>query len=200
MKIYDCEQRSDLWRALRLGKITGSNADRLLTDPKRKTYAQELLVELLTESEEDRFVSDAMQWGIDQEPNAILWYELETGSSVKPVGFVISGDNDNFGASPDGLVGEDGLIEVKCPGSRAHLDHLEHGPGSKYLQQMQWQMYVTDRQWCDFVSYSPRFDEDLQGCIFRIQRDPPQIGKLIAGADKVLSHMERFKRKVIKSF
>ena len=195
MRIIDCIQRTKSWELARAGKITASNAERLLTPAKRKTYARDLLVEQLTD-QEDSFVSDCMQWGIDNEQNAVTWYEFETNNTVKHVGFVVSDRCDKFGASPDGLIGDNGLIEVKCPSSKVHLDHLESGPPNKYVAQMQWQLFVTGRQWCDFVSYDPRFEEPLQGYIHRVVRDDKYIEKLVEGAMIVLEHVANFKNKM----
>ena len=200
MIIVECEQRTDAWRAIRLGKITASNADRLLTAPKRASYAQELIVELFATEQEEMYVNAAMQHGIDYESEAAAWYEAKTQRTVTPVGFVIHDDHPNYACSPDGLVGEDGLIEIKCPGSRAHIEHLDNGPGSKYNAQMQWQLFITGRSWCDFVSYSPRFDGELRGSIQRVYRDEIYIGKLKAGAEKVMSKMDSFKSKMFKPF
>ena len=205
MLIVECnEQRSPEWYAARRGKITASAADRLLTTAKQKTYAQELLVEILTNEESDNYVNEAMQWGIDNEAAAVDWYWWTTSVAPEHVSFCLYNNDDGpwkrlggiAGASPDGLIATDGLIEIKCPTSRVHLEHLENGPSEKYVAQIQWQLFVTNRKWCDFVSFDPRFQEPLNGCIHRIERDEDAIEKLAKGAIKVLDYMDKFKTKV----
>ena len=200
MRAFEIEQRSPEWYELRRGVITASNAERLLTGAKQKTYAQELLVDILTEGAEERFVNDAMQWGIDNEANACMWYEMQSNDIVKPIGFCLHDDHDEYGCSPDGLINDDGLIEIKCPSSRVHLEYLESGPPAKYIAQMNWQMYITGRSYCIFVSYDPRFQEELQGCSYRIERDDTYIEKLSSGAKKVVEHIAKYKDKVLNSF
>lgn len=198
MIIVDCEQRSEQWHQARRGVITASAADRLLTATKLKTYAQTLLVESLTNETRDVFVNESMQWGIDHEQEAIDWYYFTTGEPTIQVGFCLHDDICSYGCSPDGLIGDDGLIEVKCPTSRIHIENIDNGPSSVYIAQMQWQMYVTNRQWCDFVSYDPRFPDDLRGAIFRVARDEHMIEQLKKGAAKVIKYMQDFKVKVAR--
>src|SRR5690606_6597640 len=142
----------------RLGRVTASRiadvtaATRNGWGASRANYKAELVAERLTGQPAQRFISGAMQHGIDTEPDAILAYEFFTDQTVEPVGFVDHPTIAMSGASPDGLIGDDGLVEVKCPNTATHLDTLLGGAiPDKYLKQMQWQMACTGRQWCDFV-------------------------------------------------
>ena len=143
----DMEQRTDEWFAARCGKVTASRIADLTAKTKsgyaasRANYMAQLLTERLTGEVAESFSSSAMQWGTDIEPRARATYALLTGNSVKETGFVLHPAIANAGASPDGLVGEDGLIEIKCPNTATHLDALrtEKIPG-KYQKQMLWQM------------------------------------------------------------
>jgi hypothetical protein len=117
-----------------------------------------------------------MQHGIDTEPQARAAYEAKSGSFVEEVGFVLHTSISEAGASPDGFVDEDGLIEIKCPQTATHMDTLlsENVP-AKYVTQMQWQMACTGRKWCDFVSYDPRLPEKMQLFVKRVPRDDAYI-------------------------
>jgi predicted phage-related endonuclease len=118
-----------------------------------------------------------MRWGTEQEPNARALYEIETGVEVRQVGFTIHEEYAWCGASPDGLVGLDGAIEIKCPNTATHLETVENQKiGSRYYAQMQWLMFVNDLAWCDFVSYDPRIPiAGLQLYVERVERDEKWI-------------------------
>jgi hypothetical protein len=121
-----------------------------------------------------------MQWGTEQEPAARAAYERVTGTSVEETGFVAH-DTLLAGCSPDGLVDWDGLIEIKCPYNSAnHIETLLRGMPDEHIPQVQGQMWITGRQWCDFVSFDPRMPEPLQLHIQRINRDPGFIADLEA--------------------
>lgn len=173
------EQRSPEWFAARLGKVTASRVADLMAKTKtgpsasRTNYMAELICERLTGMAAARFQSAEMQWGTDTEPHARASYEFLTDRAVLETGLVDHPTVPMFGASPDGLVGDDGLIEVKCPNTATHIDTLlnEVIPG-KYVTQMQVQMMCTGRQWCDFVSFDPRLPADLQIWIRRVPADP----------------------------
>jgi len=181
------EQGTDEWHQARLGKVTASRVADVMAKTKtgygasRANYMADLLVERLSGRQGDYYQNAAMQWGTEQEPNARAAYEVETGSIVMETGFVPHSIIAMSGASPDGLIGEDGLVEVKCPNTATHIDTLlgQEAP-SKYILQMQWQMSCTGRQWCDFVSYDPRLPENMQLFIQRINRD-----------DKLIKDMEQ---------
>lgn len=162
----------------------------------RKNYLAELLVERLTGVPTEGFVSSAMQWGIDHEAEARTLYEFETGNRVEEVGFIVHPNIDFAGASPDGLVGEDGMVEIKCPNTATHLDALL---GSsiplKYVSQMQWQMECAGREWCDYMSYDPRMqDPELVMVVRRVRRDEAwasQAVKEVITANDELNEMMR---------
>jgi putative phage-type endonuclease len=179
------EQRTDEWYKARLGKVTASKVADVMAKTKtgvsasRANYLSDLVVERLTGQQAEFYQNDAMQWGTDTEPQARMAYEAHKNVLVDEEGFIDHPSISNFGCSPDGLVGSDGLIEIKCPNSKTHIDTLLSGKApSKYIPQMQTQMAVTGRQYCDFVSFDPRLPEDLQLFIIRVERDDEYIAKL----------------------
>lgn len=171
-------QGSAEWKALRCGKVTASRvADVIAKTSKgwgasRFNYAAELIAERLTGVAAEGFTNAAMQWGTDQEPQARMAYEFMHGVAVEQIAFVVHPTIADSGASPDGLVGELGLIEIKCPNTATHIDTLisQTVPG-KYITQMQWQMACTGREWTDFVSYDPRLPESMQLFVKRVPAD-----------------------------
>jgi len=172
------EQGSVEWFAARCGKVTASRVADVLSKVKdgesagRKNYKADLVVERLTGQKTSGFTNVAMSWGVDTEPQARAAYEFRTGDFVDQVAFVDHPTIKNFGCSPDGLVGEDGLIEIKCPNSATHLEYLESDtPPKKYFIQMQAQMAITGRKWCDFVSFDPRLPDGLELLIIRVNHD-----------------------------
>lgn len=175
-------QGSPEWFAIRLGKVTASRVADIVAKTKtgwgasRTNYAAELIAERLTGTVADGFTSPAMQWGTDNEPSARASYQFEMNTRVGQIGFVVHPTIADSGASPDGLVGDDGLVEIKCPNTATHIDTLikKDIPG-KYITQMQWQMACTGRQWCDFVSYDPRLPTSMQTFIQRVPRDDAAI-------------------------
>ena len=141
------EQGSEAWQAARLGKVTASRVADVIAKTKsgwgasRKNYLAELVAERLTGTAAERFTNGAMQWGTDTEPQARAAYEFFRDQSVTEVGFVDHPDVPMCGASPDGLVGGDGLIEVKCPNTSTHIDTLmKKTVAGKYVTQIQWQL------------------------------------------------------------
>lgn len=179
-------QRSELWFEARLGKITASRVADILATLKngswaasRKNYAAQLVTERLTGKGPEPFTNEAIQWGIEQEPLAREAYTKRTGNSVQEVGFVDHPTIAMAGASPDGLVGEDGLIEIKCPTTATHIDtFLSEEYNEKYKYQMLWQMACTRRKWCDFVSFDSRLPEEMQLFTQRLHYDEKE-GALI---------------------
>jgi putative phage-type endonuclease len=170
------------WHAMRLGKVTASRVADLVAKTKtgpaasRANYAAELLVERLTKTPTPSFTNAAMQWGTDNEPLARAAYENTVGSEVFETSFVDHPEIAMSGASPDGLIGGDGLVEIKCPNTATHLDTLESGAiPQRYLIQMQWQMACTGRDWCDFASFDPRLPPHLCLFIKRVPRDVSMI-------------------------
>ena len=190
-------QGSPEWFAARLGKVTASRvADVIAKTAKgygasRANYAAELIVERLTGAREEGFKSAAMQWGNDNEPGAREAYEFKSGLWVDQTGFIIHPRIKDAGASPDGLVGEDGMLEIKCPNTATHLDTLSSGkPAGKYVTQMQWQMACAERAWCDFVSYDPRLPDELRLFVVRVERDDAMIESLEAEVIAFLVELE----------
>ena len=172
------EQRSEEWFSARLGCVTASRTADVMAKTKsgysasRANYMAQLITERLTGQANEGFSSAAMQWGADTEPQARMAYELITGENVREVGFVLHPTIKSFGASPDGLVGANGLIEIKCPNTATHIDTLlsEKVP-SKYITQMHVQMICTRRDWCDFVSFDPRLPGEMNFWMHRVHRD-----------------------------
>lgn len=180
-------QGSPEWFAARAGKVTASRVADVIARTKsgygasRANYAAQLICERLTGAVEPGFSSAAMQWGTDQEPNAREAYEYRTGEFVDEVAFIPHPRIKDSGASPDGMVGVDGMLEIKCPNTATHLDTLDSGkPAAKYVTQMQWQMACADRAWCDFVSYDPRLPEELRLFCVRVPRNDEMIAELEA--------------------
>ena len=191
------EQRSDEWFAARCGKVTASRIADLVAKTKtgwgasRANYMAELVAERLTNTPAERFSNAAMQWGTDHEPDAIAAYEFFKDCAVEPVGFVDHPKIAMTGASPDGRVGKDGLVEIKCPKTATHIDTLLSGKVErKYLLQMQWQMECEKRQWCDFVSFDPRMPGSMQMFCLRVERDDKLLGTLREQVDEFLAELD----------
>jgi putative phage-type endonuclease len=176
------DQRTDEWFNARLGKVTASRISDVMAKTKsgwgasRANYMAELIVERLTGQKGDSYQNAAMMWGTNTEPLARAAYEAHRGVLVEETGFVPHPSGAMTGASPDGLVEADGLVEIKCPNTATHIDTLmsDEAP-SKYFAQMQWQMACTGRAWCDFVSFDPRMPEEMQLFVVRVERDDTWI-------------------------
>lgn len=178
-------QGSPEWFAVRVGKVTASRVADVVAKTKtgwgasRANYMAELIAERLTGEVAPSFTNAAMQWGTEMEPLARDAYEFRTDATVETVGFVAHPSILMSGASPDGLVGSDGLVEIKCPNTATHIDTLMGDSiASKYETQMQWQMACTGRKWCDFVSFDPRMPESMRLFIRRVNRDDKRISEL----------------------
>ena len=191
------EQGSKEWLELRLGKVTASRITDVLAKGKsgealsREDYRYELVVQRLTGNPGESFTNAAMEWGTATEPQARIAYEAQADVFVEQVPFVLHPTIEWFGCSPDGLIGDKGLIEIKCPNSKTHIKYLNAGkPPAKYVPQMQCQMAVTGRQWCDFVSFDPRLPDDLQLFVARLDRDEDYIKSMEEEVVKFLSEVE----------
>jgi YqaJ-like viral recombinase domain. len=178
------EQRSDEWFSARAGKATASNFRRILAKIKsgeaadRRNYRAQLVVERLTGKADEGYENAAMRWGTEQEPFARIAYIAATGANVEEVGF-IQHPQLMAGCSPDGLIGEEGGLEIKCPTKATHLDTLKaQAMPAEHMPQVQGCMWITGRKWWDFVSYHPEFPEHLQLFIVRIERDEQYIAGL----------------------
>ena len=190
MMILPHEQRSPEWFKARLGVITASNFAKVLSKgTTRRTYMLQLAAETLSDAQQPSFCNDAMQWGIDHEDEAANAYEFLTGNTVEPVSLCLL-DHHNIGASPDGLVGDDGLIEIKCPNSTTHIEWAVAGKlPAKHKAQVQGQLWVTERAWCDFISYDPRLENSL--FTVRVTRDDKYIETLNNACMEFLSELEQ---------
>ncbi len=173
------------WFAARLGKVTASRVADVIAKTKtgpaasRENYMVELALERIIGARQESYVNDYMKWGTENEPLARAAYEAHTGEIVEEVGLLLHPRIDQAGASPDGLVGADGQIEIKCPASATHVRTLKSGkPEGKYLTQMHWQMACTGRAWCDFISFDPRMPSGLQLFVTRIERDDKVVASL----------------------
>ena len=191
------EQRSNEWFTARLGKVTASRVADVIAKTKtgystsRENYMAQLVCERMTGTQGESYSNAAMQWGTDQEPLARAAYEAAKDVLVDEVGFIIHPTIIAAGASPDGLVGDDGLIEIKCPNTATHIDTLlSDKVPSKYNTQMQWQMVCTGRKWCDFVSFDPRMPEGLQLFIQRVDFDAEYVKMLEAEITEFLGELE----------
>jgi putative phage-type endonuclease len=183
------EQRTDEWLQARVGKVTASQMKHVLAKTQkglptaaRTTYLWQQVIERLTGQPAPVAKTMAMQWGTDQEPAALQAYNEAHLVNVEAVGFV-QHPTLSVGCSPDGLVTEDmaatGLVEIKCPFNSAnHLETWLNGMPDEHMAQVQGQMWLTGREWCDFVSFDPRMPDDLQLYVQRVQRNPEYITTL----------------------
>ncbi len=178
-------QGSDEWKAMRLGKVTASRVSDVIAKTKsgpaasRANYAAQLIAERLTGTPAESYTNAAMQHGTETEPEARSAYEFYQGVTVQEIAFVAHPKIDQAGCSPDGLVGDDGLVEIKAPNTSTHLETLlgQSVPG-KYITQIQFQLACTGRKWCDFVSFDPRMPENMRLFIKRVDRDDAKIKEL----------------------
>jgi putative phage-type endonuclease len=156
----------------------------------RRNLRAKIIAERLTGICEESYTNSAMQWGIDNEPIARALYETTIGSDVDQCGFILHPEIKMTGASPDGLIGNDGLIEIKCPNTATHIDYLLAGiVPTQYRNQMLWQMECTGREWCDFVSYDPRMPEHMQMFCIRFNRDEDELNEIREDVIKFLDEV-----------
>lgn len=194
------EQGSPEWKAQRVGKVTASRVADVIAKTKtgasasRANYEAQIICERLTGIAVEGYTNAAMQHGIDTEPQARSGYEFMRNVDVVLAAFVDHPRVPMSGASPDGFVGDDGLIEIKCPQQAAHLETLlTNKVPAKYVTQMMWQMAATERKWCDYVSFNPTFPPHLQLFVQRIHRDEAMISEL---EKEVLAFLADVDRKV----
>jgi putative phage-type endonuclease len=178
-------QGSPEWKALRCGRVTASRVADVVARTKtgysasRANYLAQLIAERLTGTPAETYTNTAMQHGTETEPEARDAYCFYQGVTVEQVAFVPHPKIDQAGASPDGLVGDDGLVEIKCPNTATHLETLlGQAVPAKYIDQMQFQMACSGRKWCDFVSYDPRMPEHMKLFVRRVARDEARIAHL----------------------
>lgn len=196
MRIINCVQGEPEWFAARCGVVSASRFAAVMATIKtgeaaeRRNYRTDLVVERLTGKPLETFTTKAMQQGIEREPLARLAYEARTGNLVEEVGFCRH-DVLLAGASPDGLIDEDGGLEIKCPERSAHLRYLQQDmEPPEYTWQIQGGMWITGRVWWDFVSFNPDFPEHLQLIVRRIKRNEEAINKLAAEITKFLAEVD----------
>lgn len=199
------DQGSDEWFAIRIGKVTASRVADILAKTKsgystsRDNYMAQLVCERLTNQKAESFTNAAMQHGTETEPLARAAYEALKDVLVDEVGFVPHPSIKMAGASPDGLVGDDGLIEIKCPNTATHIDTLlSESVPTKYFTQMQFQMACTGREWCDFVSFDNRLPEELQLFVKRVPRDETYIKLMEAEIVQFLAELDDKINKLMK--
>jgi putative phage-type endonuclease len=197
MDEFDLLQGTEAWRQARCGSLGASQIAEALAKTKtgwgagRANVMATLIVERLTGEPTPSYVSPAMQWGTDNEADAVVAYSFHRDMDVSKVGLVRHPSIAWTHASPDGLVSDDGLIEVKCPLSATHIETLISGsiPG-KYQTQMDWQMACTGRSWCDFVSFDPRLPEDMRLFVRRWNADAERIAQLTADVTAFLAEVD----------
>lgn len=193
------QQQSEEWIRARLGKATASRASDWMAELKtggvpaaREAYAAELAVERLTNAPVPSYQSQAMLEGIEREPAARAAYAFWANTDVTEVGFIPHPQIANAGASPDGLIGDDGLVEIKCPALHTHIKTLlkPDKVAGEYMWQMQFQLACTGRQWCDYVSYNPNFPNSMRLSVARVLRSAPMIAKLEIACVKFLVEVD----------
>lgn len=197
MKVVPHPQGSVEWLAARCGLVTASRIADVMAEGKggkpsatRARYMGELIAETLTGQPAEGFQSADMQRGTELEPAARREYEARTGRIVTEVGLVLHPEL-RAGASPDGLVDADGLVEIKCPRTHTHIDYLLAGkPPADYVPQMAWQCACTGRAWVDFVSFDPRMPERLS--LFVVRYTPPAeyLRELTEGVRAFVAEMD----------
>lgn len=207
MKIIDVPQGSDEWRAARCGRVTASCMDAVLAKIKtgeaaaRRDYRAQIVAEILTGQPQDStYENEEMRWGKEQEPFARAAYEVAADVLVDQVGLVLHPSIDRAAASPDGIVGPDGVLEIKAPKTATHLQYLlDARVPPKYEPQIMWQLACTGRAWADFVSYDPRLPEKMRLFVARLPRNEERIKELerevigfLVDVDRMLETVRRF--------
>jgi putative phage-type endonuclease len=190
----NANQGTPEWMSERAGRVTASALANVLMKKDAagyQNYLAQLVCERLTGQPTETFKSAAMEHGNETEPQARAFYELETGLTVAECGFVAHPSINWTGASPDGLVGGDGLVEIKCPQPAKHMKNLMGGTIDRgYVLQMQWQMECTGRAWCDFVSFNPSFPEHLKISVRRVEADSKLQDEIRADVVAFLADVE----------
>ena len=194
----EIKQGTEEWHQIRLGKVTASRVSDVMSKIKsgesagRKNYKMDLVVERLTNTPTSSFTNAAMAWGTETEPLARMAYEVHSGNFVETVAFIQHPSIEWFGCSPDGLIGSEGNLEIKCPNTSTHIDYLLAGvPPVKYVPQMQTQMACTGAKWCDFVSFDPRLPDELQLLVVRLDRDEAYIQQIEEEVKQFLDEVEQ---------
>lgn len=177
-EIIYCEQQSEEWFLAKLGIPSASNFSKILAKGQgktRKAYMMKLLAEIETGIPQESYQNSSMERGVETEAQAREYYKGYKKVEVEQVGFI---KRNGLGCSPDGLIGDDGLLEIKCPDSSTHLEYvLADKMVSVYIPQVQGQLLVTGREWCDFVSFDPRVQKRPFWCI-RVERDNKKLKEI----------------------
>lgn len=188
---------TEAWNAARLGHVTASRVADVVAKTKtgwsasRTNYAAELVAERLTGAASERYVNAAMQWGLDTEAQARGAYAFYRNATPSEAAFLVHPSIKWAGASPDGFVGDDGLVEFKCPNTATHIETFLGGSvPEKYRLQMQWQMACAGRAWCDFASFDPRLPEKMRLTVRRFERDEAEIGRLEREVGQFIGEIE----------
>lgn len=200
-------QHSPEWYQARIGMMTSCKVKDAIAKRKRgegdlacrRNLKLQMLSEILSGRTTDHYVSQAMDWGIENEPRARAEYELKTGYSVEPLGLVLHPTLSRAAASPDGWIAPDGLLEIKCPETWTHIEYLTEGVvPSDYIPQMTWQMACAgpEVKWADFCSFDPRLNEDLQLFIVRLERDDAKIAEMEEQVTEFLSELNDMAEKL----
>lgn len=198
MIVVTATQGTDEWFAARCGKATGSHFSDVLASVKqgeaatRRNYRVKLALERITgKPAEETFKSQPMLDGTAREPIARSLYEFRHDTIIDEVGFCLH-DRQHCGVSPDGLVGSNGLIEIKCPTPAVHLEYLMRADAPpEYKAQMQGQLWVMEREWVDFCTFNPDFPENSRFRVIRVYRDEPYIAQLAASVDRFMEEVEQ---------
>ena len=200
--ITTCEQGSPEWLSLRLGKVTASRIKEVIANGRgnapskmAESYLMELVAEILTGEAKPFFENDAMRWGTEKEEEARAVYSIKNSRfDIEEVAFI---EHSEFiGVSPDGLVGDDGLIEIKCPNTTTQLKRaLSDNYSKDYKAQIQMQLWVSERAWCDFVSFDPRLSGKAGYLEQRVYRDNSYISDM---QDKTFEFVGKMKELINK--
>ena len=204
MMFENIEQQTPEWYEVKIGKVGASRLSDVMAEGKngkpsatRANYMYELLAARLTGEYQQTYQSPEMLRGIELEAEARRKYEIVTFNEVKQVGWIAHPEIEMCGCSPDGLVDDDGLIEIKCPNTKTHLETVLHGKIDRsYMLQMQWQMECSGRDWCDFVSYDPRLPENIQICIIRVDKKQEVIDSIKTAVQAFLSELAELENKI----
>lgn len=190
--VSDIDQSSDEWLDLRLGFVTASRFKDVMAKGKgltRRAYMLEIAAEIITGQRQEKFSNDAMEWGAKTEAQARSMYEFESGNTVDEIAFAYF-DDKKIGCSPDGLIGDDGLVEFKCPNTKTQIEtYLSGKMPTGHMPQVQGQMWVMERDWCDFVSFDPRINTEASYFKQRICRDETYIAELEKACDIFLDDL-----------
>ncbi len=190
-------QGTDEWKRIKLGHVSGSSIADVMAKGKsgeaitRKKYRTRIVAERLSNEIMESFSNSSMEWGVLQEPFARQAYEVSRETFVDKTGFWLHPTIKWLGVSPDGLVGDDGLVEIKCPNTTTHIDYLDADVvPTEYYKQIQCQLWVTNREWCDFVSYDPRLPERNRLFVKRLYRSNDTISDMEVEVKQFLSEVE----------